>query len=275
MRKKLKRILYSLFIFLFLTSLVFASSDTPTKLIPADSNMRSVAVQYIQNDDGTYSKVDSGSPLPVSGSFSLTGMADIGDISKGTQTNDVKITLDGEEITETNSAYIKTAIEKIDDAISGNEMQVDVLSMPSVAVTGTFYQVTQPVSGTFYQATQPISGTVISNVATTIVRKETSQDLSSAVLSYTTNFAAKTRIKSIMLHASGNITETVAFTFDSKTGANYDTVLISESLSAEANVLYIPDSDLVLESGDEILVACTNDGGVNVVYATVLGESLN
>ncbi len=29
----------------------------------------------------------------------------------------------------------------------------------SLAVTGTFYQATQPVSGTFYQATQPVSGT--------------------------------------------------------------------------------------------------------------------
>lgn len=29
----------------------------------------------------------------------------------------------------------------------------------SVAVTGTFYQATQPVSGTFWQATQPVSGT--------------------------------------------------------------------------------------------------------------------
>jgi hypothetical protein len=30
----------------------------------------------------------------------------------------------------------------------------------SVAVTGTFFQATQPVSGTFWQATQPVSGTV-------------------------------------------------------------------------------------------------------------------
>ena len=29
----------------------------------------------------------------------------------------------------------------------------------SVAVTGTFWQATQPVSGTFWQATQPVSGT--------------------------------------------------------------------------------------------------------------------
>lgn len=39
-------------------------------------------------------------------------------------------------------------------------MQVDVLTMPTVAVTGTFWQATQPVSGTFWQATQPVSGTV-------------------------------------------------------------------------------------------------------------------
>jgi len=36
----------------------------------------------------------------------------------------------------------------------------DVTVTGSVAVTGTFWQATQPVSGTFWQATQPISGTV-------------------------------------------------------------------------------------------------------------------
>lgn len=44
-------------------------------------------------------------------------------------------------------------------AVSGTEMQVDVLTMPTVAVTGTFWQATQPVSGTFWQVTQPVSGT--------------------------------------------------------------------------------------------------------------------
>jgi hypothetical protein len=36
----------------------------------------------------------------------------------------------------------------------------------SIAVTGTFWQATQPVSGTFWQATQPISGTVTANQGT-------------------------------------------------------------------------------------------------------------
>src|SRR3990167_10039385 len=41
---------------------------------------------------------------------------------------------------------IKTAVQIIDNAIAGNEMQVDVITMPTVAVTGTFWQATQPVS---------------------------------------------------------------------------------------------------------------------------------
>jgi hypothetical protein len=36
----------------------------------------------------------------------------------------------------------------------------------SLAVTGTFWQATQPVSGTFWQATQPVSGTVTANQGT-------------------------------------------------------------------------------------------------------------
>lgn len=62
---------------------------------------------------------------------------------------------------------IKTAVEIIDNAVSGSEFQVDVLTMPTVAVTGTFWQATQPVSGTFWQATQPVS------LAATVTTKET------------------------------------------------------------------------------------------------------
>lgn len=77
---------------------------------------------------------------------------------------------------------IKTAVEVIDNAISGTEMQVDIVSMPSVtinnfpsgflaaqsgswtvsvtgsvAVTGTFWQATQPVSNAGTFATQVTS----------------------------------------------------------------------------------------------------------------------
>ena len=56
---------------------------------------------------------------------------------------------------------------------SDGHLQVDVLTAPTTAVTGTFYQATQPVSlasapttavtGTFWQSTQPVSGTVTAN----------------------------------------------------------------------------------------------------------------
>lgn len=39
--------------------------------------------------------------------------------------------------TEANSAAIKTAVETIDNAISGSEMQVDVITMPTVTTTET------------------------------------------------------------------------------------------------------------------------------------------
>lgn len=40
---------------------------------------------------------------------------------------------------------------------TGANLHVDVDSAPSTAVTGTFWQTTQPVSGTFWQSTQPVS----------------------------------------------------------------------------------------------------------------------
>jgi hypothetical protein len=40
---------------------------------------------------------------------------------------------------------------------TGSNLHVTVDSAPTTAVTGTFWQATQPVSGTFWQATQPVS----------------------------------------------------------------------------------------------------------------------
>ena len=50
---------------------------------------------------------------------------------------------------------VNTKIKLLSNA-SGH-LAVDVKNA-SVAVTGTFFQATQPVSGSFYQATQPVSG---------------------------------------------------------------------------------------------------------------------
>lgn len=51
------------------------------------------------------------------------------------------------DVTVTGSVAVTNAgITTIAGAVAGTEMQVDVLTMPTVAVTGTFYQATQPVS---------------------------------------------------------------------------------------------------------------------------------
>jgi hypothetical protein len=187
-------------------------------------------------------------PVPVSGTVSATidttGLA----TSANQQTDaltDVElratpITVDG-TITEANSAAIKTAIEALDNAISGSEMQVDVVaplpagnnnigevnvassvlptgaataakqlpdnhnvvvtSAPTTAVTGTFWQATQPVSGTVTANTGltqpltdtqlratavPVSGTVTANLSATdnavLDQIELNQDAQTALL---------------------------------------------------------------------------------------------
>jgi len=47
------------------------------------------------------------------------------------------------------------------DVTNSGTFAVQVTSVPTTPVTGTFWQATQPVSGTFYQATQPVSMTAL------------------------------------------------------------------------------------------------------------------
>lgn len=63
---------------------------------------------------------------------------DIRDLSSASDSvTAVQATAANLNMTEANSAAIKTAVEILDNAISGNEMQVDVLTMPTVTVTAT------------------------------------------------------------------------------------------------------------------------------------------
>lgn len=127
-----------------------------------------------------------------------------------------------------------------------------------------------------YTATVSSSGnlSVKTSAGMTLVRKESSKALNTGALAYTTNFAAKTKIKSIIFHAASAITQTVTFSFDSKTNATYDATLASEDLVAEQSYSYFPE-DLVLESGDELLISCTNTSTPAItVYVTVLGETI-
>jgi len=74
-------------------------------------------------------KVDgSAVTQPVSGTVSVTGVA----------------TSAKQDTAQTSFDAIKTAVEIIDNAISGSEMQVDVLTMPTVAVTQSGTWTVQP-----------------------------------------------------------------------------------------------------------------------------------
>lgn len=135
----------------------------------------------------------------------------------------------------------------------------------------------EPLMNKVYDSTSSALKTISSSSGViTLSRKESSQSLAEDALSYTTNFAAKTRIKQILLHSSIAITQTVTISIDSKTGANYDTTLASNSLVSESNYSYLPCPEFILESGDEIVVACTNTGTpAATVYVTILGETLS
>ena len=145
---------------------------------------------------------------------------------------------------------------------------------PGTACTDGSMAVADIDTGVTVQVDSSGNMSVSSSSAMTLVRKESSQALGTGALAYTTNFAAKTKVKAIMFHAASAITQTVTFTLDSKTNATYDTILASEDLVAESNYTYFP-GDLVLESGDELLISCTNTAMPAItVYVTVLGETI-
>ena len=104
--------------------------------------------------------------------------------------------------------------------------------------------------------------------------KTSSQDLSAAALSFTTDYARKVRIESVSLHASAGITETVTITLDSAKGANYDVVLAKRNLAAEQDLVFRPSGDLNLQAGDNIKVQCTNANTTGTVYVAVKASEL-
>lgn len=189
---------------------------------------------------------------------------------------DVKITLDSETVTIGSITAGDNNIGNVDILTlpSGNLGQQNMAASLSIVPASNIADTTY-IGDIKFGESLPAGTNVIGGIRSAIVfsRKETSQDLSSAVLNYTTNFAANIKIKQIFLHASVAITETISLYFDSVTGANYDTLLSYYDLVSESYFAYIP-SDLVLLSGDELTITCTNNNLTGTVYVTVIGEVL-
>ncbi len=77
-------------------------------------------------------------PLPTGAATETT----LGSVKTAVETIDNFISGARGLVTEDNSAAIKTAVETIDNAISGNEMQVDVVSCAPITITKTLAELT-------------------------------------------------------------------------------------------------------------------------------------
>jgi len=264
-----------------------------------DADIASDNELYVRGS-GTAGTADE-AVLTIQGITSMTPVIVTGDsagsltVDQATATN-LKVQIFGDDITSaintdaTGDLQIDVATIAAGDNNIGN---VDIVTLPS----GNLGQQAMAASLSIVPASDITDTTYIGDIkfgealpagssnigdvdvltqGMALARKESTQDLNVGALSYTTNFAAKTRVKQILFTASGSITQTVTFTFDSTTGATYDTVIASEDLVSETNYTYIPSGELILASGDEILIACTNSGTPAVnAYVTVIGETLN
>lgn len=97
----------------------------------------------------------------------------------------------------------------------------------------------------------------------------TSQDLSSAALSYTTSIGRAFKLEQIIFHANVAISETITITLDAAAGAAYDTVLQEVTLVAEQDLVYRPQGECNLKAGDKIKVQCTDANGTGTIYVTL------
>ena len=104
--------------------------------------------------------------LAVTGTFWQTTQPVSGTVTAnaGTNLNTSALAL------ESTATSIKTAVETLDNAISGNEMQVDIVSSAAIPVTdnGGSLTVDGSVSVSNFPATQPVSGTVTAAQATAV-----------------------------------------------------------------------------------------------------------
>ena len=98
----------------------------------------------------------------------------------------------------------------------------------------------------------------------------TSQDLSSAALSYTTSIGRNFKLEEVLIHFSQNVNETITVTKDSKSGANYDVVKRKRTMLDSKDFVYRPQGEENYRAGDEVKVECTNTYGIAVAYAEIL-----
>lgn len=102
------------------------------------------------------------------------------------------------------------------------------------------------------------------------------QNLAVAALSYETVIARRSKLDHAYFKSNVNITETGKVTLVSALGSAYNVILYQRTLTANQNLSFRPESDVLLQAGDSILVECTNANGTGVVSGAVkLSELYN
>ena len=125
------------------------------------------------------------------------------------------------------------------------------------------------------QASGSLGATLVS-IAENIYKLTTSQDLASGNLSYTTAISEKFRIKQVLIHASASIAaKTITLTFDSGTGANYDTILAAGDFVNNTDLAFIPGQnapDIEFTDGDELKISSSGATNTGILYVTIIYE---
>jgi hypothetical protein len=85
----------------------------------------------------------------------------------------------------------------------------------------------------------------------------------SAAISASASITTASRLMSVTLHLSSAPTTagSLTVTLNANAGAGYDTLLLSQSLVGITDLVWQPDADILLESGDAIDTAYANTDG--------------
>ena len=114
-------------------------------------------------------------------------------------------------------------------------------------------------------------------VAANLRQGTTSQDLSSAVLNFTTSIKKPFRLLQVLLHASTGITETATIKLNSRNGANYDTILAAGDFDGNQDLSFVAGDNMVgpfCMPNDEIDIDVTADNSTGIVYVTYVYEEI-
>jgi len=76
-------------------------------------------------------------------------------------------------------------------------------------------------------------------------------------------------LRQVTVKYSGSVSQTVTVTLDSGAGAGYDTLLQNITLSSATDGVFLPDADIVINTGDQIDVTAPA-GGAGVTSAVTV-----